>query len=253
MTWEPPPPSSPWEETKPRRLCWMSSRTLLAAELGTSTSMSTMGSNNTTRCESCTAFCTALVAASRAASSDWASASNTRTRTSTTGTPLGPAVWRPRRMPSCSAWHCAAEMASMSTPEPRRAGSTSTLAQASTLPACLWTWPLRILVLPSSWCCPVARDFSFSVARYSTCGLPSGSLRILNSSPKRSRRSSKCNMPMQVSRVSPVRGTASTRRPASSSRIVSSARSSRSCSRRSRLFNCRTKVQHPCLAWFAPD
>mmetsp|Transcript_26035 Transcript_26035/g.74656 ORF Transcript_26035/g.74656 Transcript_26035/m.74656 type:complete len:239 (+) Transcript_26035:282-998(+) len=232
------PSSLACEETKPRRLFCKSSSTPLAVELGTSTSMSTMGSSNATRWESCTARCTALAAASSAASAEWASASRTFTRTSTTGMPLGPAVSRPRRIPSLSAWRCAAAMDSMSTPEPRRAGSSSIFAQASTLPACVWAWPLRILVLPWSWCCPVAVDASFSVARYSTCAWPSGSLKTLNSSARRSRSSSRCSMPMHVRRVSPGCAPSSTRRPASSSRMASNAFNSRSCSRRSRLPSC---------------
>mmetsp|Transcript_79494 Transcript_79494/g.246587 ORF Transcript_79494/g.246587 Transcript_79494/m.246587 type:complete len:401 (+) Transcript_79494:312-1514(+) len=217
--------------------------------------MSTMGSSSVRpRWESCTAFWTALAAASTAASSEWASASSTLTRTSTTGMPLGPAVSRPRRMPSLSALHCWAAMASMSTPEPRRAGSSSTFAHASTLPSCVWAMPLRILVLPWSWCCPVARDVSRRVAKYSTYGLPSGKRRTLNTSAKRSRKSSWCSDPMHERMVSPVREQTFTSTPASSSEMVSSARSSRSCSWRSRLSICRTKVQHPCvLAWRWPS
>mmetsp|Transcript_53212 Transcript_53212/g.147419 ORF Transcript_53212/g.147419 Transcript_53212/m.147419 type:complete len:229 (-) Transcript_53212:1455-2141(-) len=217
------PSAAPAASTKPPRLPSRSAMTLSAIGFGTSTSIETMGSSKATRAESCTALCTASAAAASAAASEHASASNTRARTSTTGMPPGPADSKPRRTPSLRARCCEAAILSMSTPEPRPAGSSSTFAQASTLLAPLCASPLRILVLPSSACCPVARNVSFNVARYCTRGGPNGSLRTLNPSARRSRSSSRCSIPMQVNRVSPVAAHSSTRRPASSSAITSNA------------------------------
>mmetsp|Transcript_37992 Transcript_37992/g.68717 ORF Transcript_37992/g.68717 Transcript_37992/m.68717 type:complete len:228 (-) Transcript_37992:450-1133(-) len=86
-----------------------------------------------------------------------------------------------------------------------------------------------------------------TVAWYATCGWPSGRVLILNSRTRRSRTSSKCNVPMNDKSLSPVSSLVSRRRPSPACKSTSNARSSASRCSGFRPPSCSAKVQRPRL------